>query len=151
MLVIESIAAVAECVGRELAPSDWLTVTQEMINAFADATGDRQWIHVDIERARRELPGGRTIAHGYFTLSLLARLQPMVFQVRGISRGINYGSNRLRFINPVPVDSRIRLRQTIKAVEPVPGGARILSDATIEIENEAKPALVVEAIALLLA
>jgi acyl dehydratase len=149
--VIESISALPDWVGRELAPSDWLTVTQAMINAFAEVTGDRQWIHVDLERAKREMPGGRTIAHGYLTLSLLARLQPMVFRVQGISRGINYGANRLRFINPVQVDSRIRLRQVIKSVEPVPGGVRLLSDATIEIENEAKPALVVESVALLFA
>src|SRR2546428_919980 len=94
-------------VGRELGPSEWVTVDQDMINKFADATGDHQWIHVDVERAKREMPGGKTIAHGYLTLSLLPRLAPTLLKVLKRSRGLNYGSNKVRFITPVPAGSRI--------------------------------------------
>src|SRR2546427_1406744 len=100
-------------VGRELGPSEWLTVTQEMIDKFAEATGDHQWIHVDVERAQRELPGGKTIAHGYLTLSLLPRLAPTLMTIAKRRRGLNYGSNKIRFITPVPAGTRIRLRHRL--------------------------------------
>src|SRR5947208_16730284 len=96
-------------VGTELGPSEWVTVDQAMIDKFADATGDHQWIHVDVERAKREMPGGKTIAHGYLTLSLVPRLGQTLYRVKHRSRGLNYGSNRVRFTGQVPAGPRIRL------------------------------------------
>src|SRR5258706_14812888 len=104
-------------VGKELGPSEWMTVDQAMIDKFAEATGDHQWIHVDVERAKREMPGGKTIAHGYLTLSLLPRMMPELLKVTKRSRGVNYGSNKIRFVSPVPAGARVRLRSTIKNVE----------------------------------
>src|SRR5881296_945258 len=98
-------------VGRELGPSEWVTVDQAMIDKFADATGDHQWIHVDVERAKKDMPGGKTIAHGYLTLSLVPRLAATLSRVKKRRHGLNYGSNKVRFINPVPAGTRIRLRQ----------------------------------------
>src|SRR5271170_474672 len=94
-------------VGQELGVSDWVEISQERVNKFADATGDRQWIHVDVERAAREMPGGKTIAHGYLTLSLLPRLGAEIFKITGQSRSVNYGSNKIRFMNVVPAGSRV--------------------------------------------
>ena len=128
--------------------SDWFTVDQALIDKFADATGDHQWIHVDVERAKREMPGGKTIAHGYLTLSLVPRLGQTLYRVKHRSRGLNYGSNRVRFTGQVPAGSRIRLRQKIKSVEPVDGGVRITSENTIEVEGAARPALVAETISM---
>src|SRR6478752_10229051 len=131
MLKVEKPQDLLQHVGKELGPSEWLTVTQEMIDKFADATGDHQWIHVDVERAKKELPGGKTIAHGYLTLSLLPRLASTLYKVKQRSRGLNYGANRVRFTGMVPAGSRIRLRLSIKSVEPVDGGGtRITSDGT---------------------
>src|SRR5947209_6083491 len=136
-------------VGRELGPSEWMTVDQAMIDKFAEATGDHQWIHVDVERAKKEMPGGKTIAHGYLTLSLLPRLAPTLLKVNKRKRGINYGSNKIRFTNPVPAGSRIRLKQTIKAVEDVPdNGVRITSEMVIEVEGQERPALVAEVLSI---
>jgi acyl dehydratase len=149
MLEIERPADLAAYVGKEIGVSDWCTVDQAMIDKFAEATGDHQWIHVDVERARREMPGGRTIAHGYLTLSLVPRLSHAIYTVNKRSRGINYGSNRVRFTGPVPAGSRVRLRQTIKAVEPIEGGVRVTSESTIEVEGSDRPALVAETIGLL--
>ena len=123
-------------------------VTQEMVDAYADLTGDHQWIHSDVERARREMPGGKTIAHGYLTLSLVPRLAATLMRVKKRSRGLNYGSNKVRFINPVPAGARIRLRQRIANVEPLPDGIRITSQMTVEIEGQDKPALVAEIISV---
>src|SRR5213083_1878572 len=105
-LVVEYPKDLKEHIGRELGPSDWMTVDQAMIDRFAEATGDHQWIHVDVERAKREMPGGKTIAHGYLTLSLLPRLSHGILHIRKRSRGINYGSNKVRFTAPVPAGSR---------------------------------------------
>jgi acyl dehydratase len=131
-------------IGRELGPSDWMTVDQAMIDKFAEATGDHQWIHVDVERAKKEMPGGKTIAHGYLTLSLVPRLASTLSRVKKRSRGVNYGSNKVRFISPVQAGARIRLRQRIANVEEVPGGVRVTSEMTVEIEGQPKPALVAE-------
>src|SRR5207245_4331262 len=98
-------------VGTELGPSEWVTVDQAMIDKFADATGDHQWIHVDVERAKREMPGGKTIAHGYLTLSLVPRMASTLLEVTHRSRGINYGSNKVRFISPVPAGAPPPARQ----------------------------------------
>src|SRR5882724_1395055 len=109
-------------VGRELGPSDWVTVDQAMIDKFADATGDHQWIHVDVARAQREMPGGKTIAHGFLTLSLIAGLAHQTHDIRHRSRGINYGSDRVRFTAPVLSGSRVRLQQKLVKVEDIEGG-----------------------------
>src|SRR2546425_9990631 len=130
-------------VGKELGPSDWMTVDQAMIDRSAEATGDHQWIHVDVERAKREMPGGKTIAHGYLTLSLVPRMAAGLVTVTKRSRGINYGSNKVRFTSPVPAGSRIRLRQRITAVDDIPGnGVRVTSEVSVEVEGQEKPALV---------
>ena len=146
MLELETPLDLKQHVGRELGPSQWMTVDQPMIDKFAEATGDHQWIHVDVERARKELPGGKTIAHGYLTLSLVPRLAATLSRVKKRSRGLNYGSNKVRFINPVPAGARIRLRQRIRNVEDIPGGVRVTSEMTVEIEGHDKPALVAELI-----
>src|SRR6476659_1734040 len=135
-------------VGQEIGVSPWVEVTQERINRFADATGDHQWIHVDVERAKREMPGGKTIAHGFLTLSLVPRLGQTIYRVKHRSRGLNYGSNRVRFTGQVQAGSRIRLRQKIKSVEPVEGGVRITSENTVEVEGNSRPALVAETISM---
>ena len=119
-----------------------------MIDKFADATGDHQWIHVDVERAKREMPGGKTIAHGYLTLSLVAGLAHQTHDIRHRSRGINYGSDRLRFTSPVPSGSRVRLHQTLTKVEDIKGGVRLTFDTQMEVEGQDRPALVAETIAL---
>jgi acyl dehydratase len=138
----------ASHVGRKIGMSEWLTVDQRMIDLFAEATGDHQWIHVDVERAKREMPGGKTIAHGYLTLSLLPRLSQSIYRIKHRSRGINYGSNKVRFTGPVPAGARIRLHQTVKAVEPIEGGVRIVMESEIEVEGSKRPALVAETISL---
>ena len=130
--------------GQELGLSRWVVVDQSMIQQFADCTGDRQWIHLDAERARRESPFRKTIAHGYLTLSLVPRMAATLTKVKKRSRGVNYGSNKVRFITPVQAGARIRLRQRIANVEEIPGGVRITSQMTVEIDGQAKPALVAE-------
>jgi acyl dehydratase len=149
MLTLESPKDLLEHVGQELGPSEWLTVTQEMIDKFAEATGDHQWIHVDVERARREMPGGKTIAHGYLTLSLLPRLAPTLMTIAKRRRGLNYGSNKIRFISPVPAGARIRLRQKLVKAEPVEdNGIRITSQMTMEVDGSERPAMVAETISV---
>jgi acyl dehydratase len=148
MLEIETPKDLLQHIGRELGPSDWMTVDQAMIDKFAEATGDHQWIHVDVERARKEMPDGKTIAHGYLTLSLVPRLAATMMRVKKRSRGVNYGSNKVRFITPVQAGARIRLRQRIANVEEIPGGVRITSEMTMEIEGQPRPALVAETMGL---
>ena len=149
MLSVETPQEMKNYVGKELGVSDWITVDQEMINKFADATGDHQWIHVDVERAKRELPGGTTIAHGYLTLALLPRLNHEIFEIKQRSRGINYGSNKIRFTGMVPAGSRVRGRLTLKAAEDVKGdGLRLIYEAVIEREGEERPVLVAETIGI---
>src|SRR5277367_4656295 len=148
MLEVEHGTDLTAYVGKEIGVSDWYTVTQDQIDKFADATGDHQWIHVDVERAKKEMPGGKTIAHGYLTLSLVPRLGQTLYRVKHRSRGLNYGSNRVRFTGQVPAGSRIRLRQKIMSVDPVDGGVRITSENTIEVEGASRPALVAETISM---
>lgn len=133
-------------VGEELGVSEWLEVTQERVNKFAEATGDFQWIHVDVERATREM--GAPIAHGYLTLSLIPLLDRTVMQVTGVASALNYGSDKVRFINSVKVGKRIRLRNRLLAAEPKSGGLQVKNQCTIEVEGEAKPACVAETITL---
>src|SRR3989304_4071295 len=142
MLEVETPTDLLRHVGRELGPTEWLTVDQGMIDTFAHATGDHQWIHVDVERARREMPGGTTIAHGYLTLSLVPRLAAPLLQVPRRRRGLNGGPTRGRFTNAVPAGARVRLRAKLLAAEEVPGsGVRLTSEMTVEVEGQARPAL----------
>jgi acyl dehydratase len=136
--------ALKPLLGREIGVSAWLTVTQAMIDAFADVTGDRQWIHCDVERARKESPYGVTIAHGFFTLSLLSRLHLQAVQIGGIKRVINYGLNRVRFPSAVTAGSRIRVRSSLQKLEEVPDGHQLTWLLTVECEGQDKPALVAE-------
>ncbi len=135
--------------GQEIGVSDWVTIDQARINKFAEATGDHQWIHVDVERAKKDMPGGKTIAHGYLTLSLIPMLGAQILRVTGVSRGINYGSNKVRFTSMVPVGSRVRARQKLISVEPRAGGLQLVSEMTIEVECEARPACIAETIGLI--
>ncbi|HXM00124.1 MAG TPA: MaoC family dehydratase [Rhizomicrobium sp.] len=139
----------AKLAGQEIGVSDWVTIDQARINTFADATGDHQWIHVDVERAKALMPGGKTIAHGYLTLSLIPMLGAQILSITGVSRGINYGSNKVRFINMVPVDSRVRARQKLISVTPRSGGLEMVNEMTIEIDGQTKPACVAETISLI--
>ncbi len=148
MLEVERPADMKAHIGEKLGTSEWVTVDQAMIDKFAEATGDHQWIHVDVERAKREMPGGKTIAHGYLTLSLLPRLSHQIYMIRRRSRGINYGSNKVRFTAPVPAGSRVRLHQTLKSVEDIEGGVRMTFDSQIEVEGSSRPALVAETMGL---
>ncbi len=147
-----SLATLGDFVGKELGVTDWLTVTQERINAFADCTDDHQWIHVDVERAKRESPFGTTIAHGYLTLSLLSAMQ---FELNTIPSGaqavLNYGSDKVRFITPVKSGARIRDHITLVAAESKgPGRILLTTRHTIEIEGEEKPAMVADTLAMIL-
>jgi acyl dehydratase len=145
------VSDLGQLVGQELGVSDWLTVDQERINQFADCTGDHQWIHVDVERARWESPLGSTIAHGYLTLSLLAAMQMGLDIIpKGVSQALNYGLDRVRFIAPVKAGARIRNRVMLLAAEPQDKGRLLLKfQNTVEIEEEKKPALIAETLALL--
>ena len=133
-------------VGRDLGTSEWVEITQERVDTFAEATGDHQWIHVDVDRARRESPFGGPIAHGYLTLSLTNQLLPEVVEVRGVSSGVNYGANKVRFPAPVPVGSRVRANVRLDAVDEVTGGVQTTMTITVELEGGAKPACVVESL-----
>lgn len=131
-------------IGQEIGLSDWMPIEQSRVDAFAEVTGDRQWIHVDVERAKRESPFGGPIAHGYLTLSLLAKFAGECIAVDGVKLAVNYGLNRLRFATPVKVGSRVRARFVLAGVEDIPGGAQMLWQATVEIEGSEKPACVAE-------
>ncbi len=139
-----TIAELPSLKGRELGTSQWTEVTQERVNTFADATDDHQWIHVDVERAKKESPFGGPIAHGYLTLSLLIPLWSQVLTVTDATMGVNYGLNRVRFPSPVPVGGKIRLRATLTDVEEVKGGLQLTVSAVIEREGGDKPACVAE-------
>ena len=147
-----SLSTINNFVGQELGVTQWMTVVQERINNYADFTGDHQWIHVDVERARRESPFGSTIAHGYLTLSLASSWQYELGIVpAGVSEALNYGLGRVRFLAPVKVGSRIRDRVVLLAVEPKDKSRILLkTQNTIEIEGETRPALIAETLTLLL-
>ncbi|QRY42688.1 MaoC family dehydratase [Mycolicibacterium boenickei] len=145
MRTFTSVDDIVGSVGEELGVSEWVTITQERINTFAEATGDHQWIHVDVERAQRESPFGGPIAHGYLSLSLLPMLGWQIYTVEGAKMGINYGSNKVRFPSPVPVDARVRLRSTLQNAEQLPDGAvQMTVHQVLEIDGHPKPALVAE-------
>ena len=138
------IADAKTMLGQEIGVSDWMLIDQERVNGFAQVTGDQQWIHVDVERARRESPFGGPIAHGYLTVSLLAKFAGECIAVDGIRLAVNYGLNRVRFAAPVKVGSRIRARFVLAAVDDIEGGAQMQWQATVEIEGGEKPACIAE-------
>jgi len=148
--VFDGIDEVTAAVGTHLGYSEWLEITQERVNLFADATGDHQWIHVDPERAAAG-PFGGPIAHGYLTLSLSNFFLPQIVEVRGVSMGINYGVDKVRFPSPVPVGSRIRAGAELAAVAEIPGGVQTTMLVTVEIEGGTKPACVIESLSRFLA
>jgi acyl dehydratase len=141
--IIDGIEGLKSSIGQHLGYSDYVEITQEMVNTFADATGDHQWIHVDVERAKAG-PFGGPIAHGYLTLSLGPRLMPEILQVHGIAMGVNYGANKVRFPAPVPVGSKLRLGATLLAVEDTAGGAQVTLEFVFQVEGAPKPSCVAE-------
>ncbi|MCY1535826.1 putative enoyl-CoA hydratase 1 [compost metagenome] len=146
MKTFETLAELAACVGQEVAVSDWVTITQERVNQFAQATGDHQWIHVDVEKAKQG-PFGGTIAHGFLTLSLLPVFLESAFVVRQSGMGLNYGLNRVRFTAPVPVGSRLRARLTLLATEPIEHqGLQLTWSVVVERDGADKPVCVAESL-----
>jgi len=143
-IVIPSVARLKDWVGKEVALTDWLTVTQERIDSFAAASGDDQWIHVDRARAARESPYGTTVAHGFLTLSLLSHLLREAVEIQGLRLGINYGLNRVRFTGPVPAGSRVRARFRLAEVEDIEQGVQTTWNVSVEREGAEKPVLVAE-------
>ena len=139
-----SIEELRRLAGKEVAVTDWFTVSQERIDVFAGATEDHQWIHVDRERAARESPYGTTVAHGFLSLSLLPHLLDEAIEIQGTRLGINYGLNRVRFTGPVPAGSRVRARFRLAGVEDIERGVQMTWNVTVEREGEAKPVLVAE-------
>ena len=149
MVIIQSPSEIPNYIDKPLTPSDWYHVTQEKINKFADATSDHQWIHVDEERAKKEMPDGKTIAHGYYMVSLLPKLAAQNAEIKKTSRTLNYGSDKVRFINMVKVGSYVRLNRTIVSCEEMKnGGFRVVNKCELEIKDESKPAFVAETISL---
>jgi len=144
MTEIESVADLSGLVGREVGVSEWVEVSQARIEQFAEATGDRQWIHTDPERAARESPFGTTIAHGFLTLSLLSELGRTAVAVRGVRMGINYGLNRVRFVSPVPAGSHVRGRFTLAEAEEIEGGMQVTWKVMVEREGGEKPCCVAQ-------
>lgn len=140
---VHGIAGLKELLGREIGTSEWHEVTQEQVDLFADATGDHQWIHVDVERAKSG-PFGGPIAHGYLTLSLAPTLVAEIIHVDGVAMGVNYGLNKLRFPSPVPVGSKVRASATLAGLDDVAGGAQAVIDLTYEIEGGTKPVCVAQ-------
>ena len=147
-----TIAEMSEHIGRELGVSDWVTIDQSRIDTFADCTGDHQWIHVDVERAKRESPFRGPIAHGYLTLSMIAPLSMQIgILPKDSAAGLNYGIDKVRFLAPVPAGARVRLRVVLAGFEPRDGGQAIMkTQNTLEVEGSQKPALIAETLALLI-
>jgi len=154
MRIIESLDELQGLIGQEVAVSDWTEITQQQVNLFAEATGDHQWIHVDVERARRESPFGAPVAHGFLTLSLLPMLMANAISMSDVKMGVNYGLNKVRFTAPVPVGSRVRARVTLLEMEVLPplpnapalAGAQLTWAVTIEREGQERPVCVAESI-----
>ena len=143
-IVIPGIDRLKDWVGKEVAVTEWMTLTQEHIDEFADATGDDQWIHVDRERAARESPYGTTVAHGFLTLSLLPHFFMHAIEIQGARMGINYGLNRVRFTGPVPAGSRVRARFRLASAEDIDQGVQMVWNVTVELGGADKPVLVAE-------
>ena len=143
--VFDTLADLKAATGQEIGTSDWIEVTQERINKFAEATGDHQWIHTDPELAAKG-PFGKTIAHGYLTLSLLPVFAEQIYSVKSVIMGVNYGANKVRFPNPVPVDSRVRATATLKETSDIAIGTQVVLTFVVEIEGVEKPACIAEVV-----
>jgi acyl dehydratase len=139
---VEGVEGVLAKVGQHLGHSDWVEITQEQVDKFAEATHDHQWIHVDVERAKRESPFGGPIAHGYLTLSLVSALSGEIIEATGFRMGVNYGADKIRFMSPVPVGARVRASATLDEAKQFEGGVQMNLGITMEIENQSKPAMV---------
>jgi acyl dehydratase len=148
MVLSTELKQLPDLVGKELGPSDWILIDQDRINNFADVTEDHQWIHVDQARAAKETPIGKTIAHGFLTLSLLPALTWQLLEIKNVKRTINYGANKIRFLGMVPSGSRVRARQKLLKVEAKGENFLLTSEVTVEIEGQVKPALVAETLSL---
>ena len=144
--ILNGSAELTAAIGEHLGYSDWMEITQERVNQFADATGDHQWIHIDVERAKKESPFGGPIAHGYLTLSLAPVLLPQVVITTGFSMGVNYGCNTVRFMSPVPVGAKLRMSATVLSVDEIAGGVQTTYQLTFETEGATKPSCVAEVI-----
>ena len=138
----DGVEGVQGLVGQHLGHSDWVTVSQDQVNLFAEATGDAQWIHVDVDRATAESPFGGPVAHGFLTLSLLPRLVPQILEITGFRMGVNYGTERVRFPSPVPVGSRVRAGATLESATPFDGGVQTVLTVTVDVEGASLPAMV---------
>ena len=147
MRVFNNVEEMKKCVGQEIGVSDWFAIDQDRINDFADATGDHQWIHVDPERTNSEL-GMPTIAHGFLTLSLVPMLTSKISSIKSVTRGINYGTNKVRFTNMVPVNSNIRAKTKLLEAQPKAGGTQLISEVSIEIEGQDRPAMIAETVSI---
>jgi acyl dehydratase len=141
-MTVDGAEGAKSLVGKELGPSEWVEITQDMVNLFAEATGDHQWIHVDPERAKKESPFGGPVAHGYLTLSLWPRLAPQLMKITGFSMGVNYGTEKVRFPAPVPIGSKLRVKAVVDSVTDVAGGIQLQYTATFEVDGGTKPACV---------
>jgi acyl dehydratase len=139
---VDGVEGVRALVGQHLGSSEWMTITQEQVDLFAEATGDAQWIHVDPERAKAESPFGGPVAHGYLTLSLLPMLVPQIIDITGFRMGVNYGLEKVRFPSPVPVGSRVRADATLDSATPIDGGVQMVVTVTVEVDGGTKPAMV---------
>jgi len=146
MREFNSLAELKDLIGQEVAQSEWVEISQERVNTFADATGDHQWIHIDVERAKRESPFGGPIAHGFLTLSLLPMLVANAIKLTYVKMGVNYGLNKVRFPSPVPAGSRVRARLKLLEIEDIKDGAQFTWEVTIEREGQDKPVCVAESI-----
>jgi acyl dehydratase len=146
MREFNSLAELKDLIGQEVAQSEWVEISQERVNTFADATGDHQWIHIDVERAKHESPFGGPIAHGFLTLSLLPMLVANAIKLTYVKMGVNYGLNKVRFPSPVPVGSRVRARLKLLEIEDIKDGAQFTWEVTIEREGQDKPVCVAESI-----
>lgn len=146
MREIHNLTELKSLVGQDVATSDWVEISQQRINTFAEATGDLQWIHIDVERSKRESPFGGPIAHGFLTLSLLPMLMQNAITMSDVKMGVNYGLNKVRFVSPVPAGSRVRAKMHLLGVEDIKDGAQMTWEVTIEREGSDKPACVAESI-----
>ena len=147
MRVFNNVEEMKKCVGQEIGVSDWFAIDQDRINDFADATGDHQWIHVDPERTNSEL-GMPTIAHGFLTLSLVPMLTSKISSIKSVTRGINYGTNKVRFTNMVPVNSNVRAKTKLLEAQPKAGGTQLISEVSIEIEGQDRTAMIAETVSI---
>ena len=147
MREFNNVAELAECVGEEIGESEWFSIDQDRINDFADATGDHQWIHIDPERTKSEL-GKPTIAHGFLTLSLVPMLTSQISTIKSVTRGINYGTNKVRFTNMVPVNSKVRAKSKLIEAQAKAGGMQLISEISIEIQGQDRPAMIAETVSI---